>query len=669
MRIPTTLPRQVTEIQNAWIPLSDGLRLSARIWLPIDAASDPVPAILEYLPYRKDDANASQDATRHPYFAGHGYAAVRVDLRGTGDSDGTLLDEYLAQEQDDALEVLEWLAEQPWCTGDVGMIGYSWGGFNGLQVAARRPPQLKAVVTMYSTDDRYLDDCHYMGGCLLGSDMLKWATSMRAYNALPPDPRFRDDWRQEWLRRLAETPAYIEPWMSHPTRDEFWKQGSVAEDYSAIEAATLVVGGWTDAYTNAVPRLLEHLECERRGLIGPWGHVVPYVGVPGPAIGFLQECLRWFGRWLKGESTGVERDPLLRVWMTDSHPPAPFYAEMPGRWTEQPAWPPPAARPIRLKLGTDGELGGEAGHAPDERLEIVGAQHCGETGGVWCVNGRRDEMPIDQRADDALSACFDTRPLDAPLEVLGFPVVRLSLASDRPKALVAVRLCEVAPDGASTLVSWGLLNLAHRAGFETAELLEPGAETTVSIQLNAIGHRFAAGNRIRLAISPTQWPHAWPSPQDATLTLGVDGSSSVELPVLSVPGEPLRSSFDEPEGFPEGASRKTASRSRERIVREREHTIHDSESSSEFFSESGTTLTTDSHDVYSIVEGEPLSAFTTSTRAIALERDDWRVRVNCEATMRSDADEFVVDDHVMVWDGDAMVFERSQAFRFQRGSL
>ncbi len=671
MRTPDHFPRRIVEIENAWIPLSDGTRLAARIWLPDDASADPVPAVLEYLPYRKDDANASQDATRHPYFAGHGYAAVRVDLRGTGDSDGILCDEYLKQEQDDALEVLSWLGRQPWCTGAVGMIGYSWGGFNGLQVAARRPPQLKAIVTMYSTDDRYRDDCHYMGGCLLGSDMLKWATWMRAYNALPPDPRFREDWREEWLHRLEHTPAFIEPWMSHTTYDEFWKQGSVAEEYAAIEAATLVVGGWTDAYTNAVPRLLQNLECERRGIIGPWGHVVPYRGVPGPAIGFLQECLRWFGRWLKDEPTGVESDPFLRVWIGESFAPAPFHETLPGRWTEQPTWPPPAASPLRLRLGAAGVLGGEqlASAAPAARLELTGAQECGETGGVWCVNGRTDEMPIDQRADDARSACFDTPPLEAPLEVLGFPVLHLTLSSDRPKALVAARLCEVTPDGASTLVSWGLLNLAHPDGFETVRLIDPGVEFTVAVQLNAIGHRFSEGNRLRLAVSPTQWPHAWPSPHAATITLALDGPCALELPVLSEPGEPLATAFESPEALPPGAARHDGGRTRERSVAERVHTIHDHEWSEEFFSVAGTAFSTDAHDIYAIAEGDPLSARTTSTRETRLGRDGWHVRVSCEATMTSDAHEFVVDDSMRAWDGDDLIFDRTVTMRFPRGAL
>jgi len=164
VRTRTDFPRRVRVVENDWIPLSDGTRLAAKLWLPEDAEEDPVPAILEYLPYRKRDATAHRDSIRHPYVAGHGYAIARVDIRGTGDSDGIILDEYLPQEQEDAVEVLAWLAAQPWCTGSLGMFGISWGGFNGLQVAARRPPGLKAIITVGSTDDRYADDVHYNGG-------------------------------------------------------------------------------------------------------------------------------------------------------------------------------------------------------------------------------------------------------------------------------------------------------------------------------------------------------------------------------------------------------------------------------------------------------------------------------------------------------------------------
>ncbi|MBP1082022.1 MULTISPECIES: CocE/NonD family hydrolase [Bacillus] len=262
--------------------MSDGTRLSARIWLPEDAEENPVPAILEYIPYRKDDFTALRDSIRHPYFAGHGYASIRVDIRGSGDSEGIMYDEYLPQEQDDAIEVLNWIAAQPWSTGDVGMIGKSWGGFNGLQVAARRPPQLKAVITLCSTDDRYADDVHYKGGCMLSSDMLWWASTMLAYNARPQDPRIvGEEWRSNWLERLEKTPPFVEEWVRHQRRDDYWKHGSVCEDYSDINIPIFAVGGWADGYTNAIPRLLEGLSGPRKGLIGPGRTNIRRLPFPG----------------------------------------------------------------------------------------------------------------------------------------------------------------------------------------------------------------------------------------------------------------------------------------------------------------------------------------------------------------------------------------------------
>jgi len=311
--------------------------------------------------------------------------------------------------------------------------------------------------------------------------MLKWAEWMHALNARPADPRVVGDaWRDLWLTRLRETPPYIEAWMAHPTYDGFWKQGSVIEDYSAIEAAVLAVGGWTDAYTNAVPRLLEHLTCPRWGIIGPWGHVVPSRGVPGPAIGFLQECVRFFDHWLSGAENGIDDEPLLRTYLVDTLPPAGFHAELPGRWVAERSWPPTSVAPETLALSGDGRLvEREAVAGAHNELSILGDQTCGITAGVWCVNGMVDELPIDQREDDALSLCFDTAPLPEAVDLLGRPEVRLVVSADRPRALVSARLCAVAPDGASTLVTWGVLNLAHRDSRE--------APTALATGLRAIG--------------------------------------------------------------------------------------------------------------------------------------------------------------------------------------
>jgi putative CocE/NonD family hydrolase len=318
MAVVTEFPRSVRVIENTWIPLSDGTRLAAKIWLPERAETEPVPAILEYIPYRKGDGTAIRDELVYPYLAGHGYAGVRVDIRGHGESDGVPEDEYTAREQADGVEVIAWIAEQEWCSGAVGMQGISWGGFNSLQVAAHRPPALKAIMTLCSTDDRYADDVHYKGGVVEAMDMLHWATYLLMANAEPPDPAIVGErWRELWLQRVDGNEPYGDVWLEHQRRDDYWKHGSVCEDFGAIECAVYAVGGWQDGYTNAIPRMLAGLPGPRKGLIGPWGHRWPHSGSPGPAIGFLQESLRWWDHWLKGEDTGIMDEPMLRAWVED----------------------------------------------------------------------------------------------------------------------------------------------------------------------------------------------------------------------------------------------------------------------------------------------------------------------------------------------------------------
>ena len=335
MQTRTDLPRPVRTIPTEWIMLSDGTRLAATIWLPEDAGDDPVPAILEYLPYRRRDGTVLRDRQTHAWFRRPRLCRVRVDMRGSGDSDGLLLDEYLPQEQADAVEVIAWLAAQPWCSGTVGMMGISWGGFNSLQVASHRPPALKAIITVCSTDDRYADDCHFMGGCLLNNS-IAWGSTMFAFGAQPPDPEVVGDrWRDMWLERLGNNAPMAASWIEHQHRDAYWKQGSICEDYSSITAAVYAVGGWADGYSNAIPRMLAGLPGPKKGLIGPWAHAYPNSAQPGPQIGFLQEALRWWDRWLKGLDNGIMEEPMLRAWMQDSVRPATTYPERPGRWVAE----------------------------------------------------------------------------------------------------------------------------------------------------------------------------------------------------------------------------------------------------------------------------------------------------------------------------------------------
>jgi uncharacterized protein len=656
LTVRTEFPRRIREIEHAWIPLSDGCRLAARIWLPHDAEDDPVPAVLEYLPYRKNDGTAVRDAKRQPYLAGFGYAAVRVDMRGTGESDGILEDEYTEQEQKDALEVIAWLAEQPWCTGAVGMWGISWGGFNALQVAAHRPPALKAIMTLCSTDDRYADDVHYRGGCVLALDMLHWASSMLTWNARPPDPRLREDWRAAWLERLGGANAWIEPWLTHQRRDGYWKDGSVCEDYSAIECPVYAVGGFADGYTNAVPRLLEGLSVPRKGLIGPWAHAFPDDAVPGPSIGFLQDAVRWWDQWLKGIDTGLMDEPTLRVWMQDSVEPRTSYDVRPGRWVAESSWPSPHIAVETHEMPIAGEL--------------RGVQSAGTDAGVWTAEGQSADLAGDQRADDAVSLTFDFEPLEAPLEILGHPRVVLELAVDRPQALVAVRLCDVSPDGTSLLVTRGLRNLTHREGDETPEALEPGRRYEVTVPLDVIAHSFPADHRLRVGVSPTYWPWAWPSPEEVTLTLY---GGRLELPVRERRSEDAElPEFGEPEHSAPLEVEEREGGSGGRYLRKEHATglveqVFDWDlGGSVRFVDTDLESSDTSHTVYSIVEGDPLSAAVRFRATSGMGRGDWQTLAAVESSMTSDADTFHVEAELTVTENEDEVFKRTWRFAIPR---
>ncbi len=348
-RVVTDFPHQVRVVEHTWITMSDGCRLAAKLWIPEDAEVHPVPAILEYIPYRKNDASSIRDQATHAYFAGHGYVSVRVDMRGSGDSDGILTDEYLPLEQRDGIEILQWLAGQSWCSGTVGMIGISWGGFNGLQLAAHAPPELGAVVSVGSSVDRYAEDVHYIGGTIGAAVMLYWGTNMLGYNARPPDPEIVGDvWRQTWFERMEKTPSWVETWISHQRRDEYWKQGSVCEDYAKITCPVYIVAGWHDSYRDSVLRYVEHGNESSKGLVGPWGHQYPEDGSPGPAIGFLQECVRFYDRHLKGVANGLDSEPKVRIFLQDPYRPGVVEGDRRGRWIAQESWPFPETRTVAL---------------------------------------------------------------------------------------------------------------------------------------------------------------------------------------------------------------------------------------------------------------------------------------------------------------------------------
>ncbi|MFC3282734.1 CocE/NonD family hydrolase [Litchfieldella rifensis] len=665
MRIIETFPRQVME-EETWIPLPDGTRLAARIWRPLDAERHPVPAILEYLPYRKRDLTAERDAQTHPYWAGHGYAGIRVDIRGTGESDGVLTDEYLQEELDDGMAVLAWLAAQPWCTGDVGMVGISWGGFNGLQIAALRPPQLKAVITLCSTDDRYADDIHHMGGCLLG-DNLSWASTMFDGNACPPDPALVGErWREMWHERLDGSGMWLATWLRHQRRDAYWKHGSVCEDFSRIECPVYAISGWADGYCNAVFRLLEGLTVPRKGLVGPWAHKYPHLGVPGPAIGFLQEALRWWDYWLKGEDTGIMDEPMLRVWMQESMPPSARYETRPGRWVAEPTWPSPSIVPTSFRLTVGHDLvPEEVGEDDAAMLEIRSPLSVGLYAGKWCSYNAPPDLPHDQRDEDGGALIFQTPRLESPLEICGQPVVELELAADQPVAMVALRLSDIASDDKATRISYGLLNLTHRDSDEHPEALMPGKRYRVRVLLKHIAQQFPAGHAIRLAISTSYWPLAWPAPRPVKLTV-CPGKSRLILPVRAPRPEEEAALpvFVEPEGArPLAKTLIQPSQETWRVIRD----LASDQTTLEVINDEG-CYRLDEIDLeiwarvseryrYAYGNYDSLSGWTEWERSF--RRGDWQVRTLTRTLMTCDADHFRLRATLDAYEGETRVFAKS----------
>lgn len=541
MKIVTEFPYTVVEHPDMGIQMSDGCRLSARVWMPEKAATEPMPVILEHLPYRKRDGTIVRDQFTHPWFAGHGYVCIRTDMRGNGESEGLMNDEYSPQELADAKEVIEWAAAQPWCNGNVGMIGISWGGFNGLQLAYMQPEALKAVITVCSTTDRYADDIHYKGGCLLGENF-GWASNMLSYSSRPPDPALigENKWLAMWQQRLDNLHFDLSTWLRHQHRDDYWKHGSVCEDYSRINAAVLSVGGWHDGYRNTISHLVENIDAPVKGIIGPWIHKYPHYAAPQPAIGFLQECKRWWDKYLKGVDNDVDNEPDYRTYVMDSVAPKRWLTERPGRWIAE-----SKNKKSNSEVYYLAKNNSLIKNKTDGVSEVVNSpQDCGAAAGEYFPFSFDDELPDEQSYDDDRSVCFTSEELITTLDIVGAPTVVLSLIPDNTNAQIAVRLLDIRPDGQSALITYGVLNLTHIYSHEHPNALLPNREIDFEFALDQIAYRIPAGHKLRLAISNAYWPTIWPSPAKTRLTIQ---SGEIALPVRETTTDD-EVSFQAPEG-------------------------------------------------------------------------------------------------------------------------
>ncbi|HEY7522371.1 MAG TPA: CocE/NonD family hydrolase [Candidatus Limnocylindrales bacterium] len=656
------------------IPVRDGLELSANLWRPV--TDEPVPAILELIPYRKDDWRANSDEARGRYLAARGYAFCRVDIRGTGSSPGIARDEYTAEETGDGYDVVEWLAAQPWCNGNVGMWGISYGGFTAIQVAALRPPHLNAIVPVYASDDRYLSDVHVIGGCLTASELTQYAVAMVAHNALPGRPAYRGAaWRDEWRERLERTPIWLLEWARQQHDGPYWRQGSLAPDYERITAAILMIGGWMDSYVDPVLRMLDRcVNAPRRAIVGNWVHDLPDTAYPGPNLDWLHELVRFFDHWLKGAANGVMDEPGLTWFRREWAAPEPFPETWPGSWIAERAYPAPSAGERVLHLATGAEpLRGRLAEAPGESgaERLVHRPALGTRAALsWGAGGPPNGLARDLRPDESLVPTYTSDPLAEAVDILGIPLAVLSWSSPVPVAAAVVRLSDVAPDGTPIQVTSGVLNLTHRNTHERPEPMPAGGAVTIQVPMRGCGYRFLPGHRIRLSVASSAWPIIWPSPDAAVHVLGHGGATGARLilPAVAPPGSAtvpaFKTSPPEVETVGDGVDDPPAWRVIDDVL-SGEVTVATFEG--------GSTVTPDGTRLYgserhemTACDATPAEARMTSEIVYRLEQDGARIEAIATAETASTASELHLRGELRVRLDDEAFFERTWDERIPR---
>ena len=525
-----SLPDDGIEFREAWIVMPDGVRLAADLWVPEGAGPEAqYPILLEYLPYRKNESRSPRNYPMFSYFVEHGYVVARVDIRGTGNSEGRLIEyEYTDQEQEDGEVVIDWLSKQPFSSGNVGMFGISWGGFNSIHMAMRNPPALKAIIAIDATDDLYEDDVHYMDGI---AHIDAYEAGQDLTNILPAAPDYIID--DEYFENRFDTKPWMLIYKTQQLDGPFWDRSSLNTRYDSIKIPTFLIGGWYDGYRDAVGRMLEHMDAPVKAMLGPWAHSFPHNGYPKPQMEWRHEAVRWFDHWLKGEDTGIMDEPAFAVFVRDWYPPDESLEEIPGEWRFEDGFPLDRTEYRELFLATDNSLRDRAPRSGTHSLEYdptVGMEGGGPV--MWWGDLTPDQQPM----DDA-SLVYDSRPLAEEVEILGFPQAFLNASADAPLASWVVRLSDVAPDGSVTQVAGAGFNGAHRNSSQTPEALEPGREYPLEIELHFTSWVFQPGHRIRVAVTNSQWPMFWPTPYAMTTSLRLGGQNATHIVLPVIPYE------------------------------------------------------------------------------------------------------------------------------------
>jgi len=517
-------PGDGMRVETVRIPMPDGARLAADLFLPDGGeAAQRFPVLLEYLPYRKDES-LDRSYRLYRYFVERGYAVARVDIRGTGNSEGRLVPyEYSDQEWADGDAVLDWLAEQPWSTGNIGMFGISWGGFNAIQMAGRGHPALKAFIAVDATEDLYQEDVHFIDGIM---HVDSWEMSQELYNALPGAPEYRID--DVFFENRFDTEPWVLSHKRHQRDGPYWDRGSWRDRLDEIRIPGFHIGGWYDGYRDSIPRMLEHAAAPVKAMIGPWSHAFPHEPYPKPGMEWRHEAVRWFDHWLKRRDSGIMDEPAFAVYVREWHPPGPYLEQAPGYWRWEEGWPIERIEEQVLFPQPNHDLKAAAPPRTDHRLRNVPTIGL-EAGGPVMWWG---DVAHDQRPTDAFSLVYDSAPLEADTEILGLPRALLQVAADASRANWFVRLNDIAPDGTVTQVAGAGFNGTHRESARAPADIVPGEPFALDIEMHFTSWVFPKGHRIRLSISNAQWPMFWPTPYPVTTTLLLGEQTRLVLPVV-----------------------------------------------------------------------------------------------------------------------------------------
>ena len=525
---PPSPPAYGVRMELAWIPMKDGVRLAATLYMPDGAKpGEKFPALLEYLPYRKDDGTAAGDYPKHTYFARRGYVSVRVDIRGFGASEGVPQErEYSEQEQSDGEQVIAWLAHQPWSNGNVGMFGISWGGFTALQMAMRHAPALKAIIAVDATAELFHDDVHYVDGI---AHIDEFELNMDMAEGWVGAPDYSLD--EKVLGPRFDSPPWSLLYLKHQHDGPFWRDR--VRPLSEITIPSFLIGGLQDGYRDNVIDMLMQSKAPIKAIVGPWNHSFPNDADFGPRVEWRDQAVRWFDYWLKGRDTGVLQDPRLVIYMQHWHPPDPNLPSVPGEWRLEDVWPPKTAQNNTLFLQPNHTLADSAAAAyAQHQLKYVPT--IGVEAGFWW-----GELLSDPRPVDAFSLVYDSAPLESEMAILGRPRALLRASATAPLADWFARLSDVAPDGTVTQITGAGINGAQRGSLSEPRDLELGKVYPLNIEMHLTSWVFPKGHRIRVAISNALWPMMLPTPYAMTtsLELGGNDGSRLILPVVSVNGE------------------------------------------------------------------------------------------------------------------------------------